>query len=95
MSDMMIPLLIVVIMLVIIEELESPIFLLMIGVLFMPVGLLFYASGSYTTMFQAPITYQPYMRWLIGGMMSGVSIAAFMRLMFIRRNFMNGAVKET
>ncbi len=95
MSDLLIPILLIVIMLVIIEEMESPLFLLVLGILFAPMGMLFLSTGNYTTMFQAPLTYQPYIRWLIGGMLSSVSIMAFMRLMFIRRNFANGAVKES
>lgn len=94
MADMMIPILFIVLMLIIIECMESPLFLMMLGILFMPVGLVFYSTGNYDTLFQAPLTYEPYLRWMIGAMLSCVSIAAFLRLAFIRRGF-HEAVKET
>ena len=95
MADLMIPILIIVVMLIVIESMESPLFLLMIAILWMPIGLLFLSSGNYDSIFQAPITYTPPLRWMVGGILSCVSIATSLRMIFLRRQLASEAVKAT
>lgn len=95
MADLMIPLIFVVIMLCIIECMESPLFLLIIAIAWMPIGIIFLGSGDYDKLFQAAITYTNSTRWLMGGVMSSVSIAASMRMIYIRRQLGSEAVKES
>lgn len=98
MADLMIPIIFIVIMLIVIESLESPLFLMLIAILFMPIAILFLnVAGNYDTLFQAPLgEYQNYFgyRWMVGGIMSTISISASMRMIFLRRSFAQ-AVKET
>jgi len=95
MSDLMFPLIIVVLMLLAIECMESPLFLLIIAIMWMPIGILFLGSGNYDTLFQATITYTDHVKWLMGGIMACVSISASMRMIHIRRQLGSEAVKET
>lgn len=94
MPDLMFPLIIVAFMLLIIECMESPLFLMILGIVWMPVGVLFLTTGNYDTLFQASFTYTPQIKWLMAGIMSCVSIACFMRMMFINRTNANQAVIE-
>ena len=89
--DLMFPILFILIMLIIITEMQAPLALLLIGLLFVPISFLFALSASsYTHLFTADITSfytDPYFYWMLQGIMFTVPAMAFFRLVYIRKGW--------
>lgn len=91
MSDLMIPLLFILLVLILISELDAPIVLILIGLVFIPISFLFALSVSnYTHLFTADITaYYTYdqFKWMLQGIMFMVPGMAFFRLIYIKKGY--------
>lgn len=98
MADLMIPIIFIVIMLLVIESMESPLFLMLIALLFMPIAILFLnVAGNYDTLFMATLgEYKNYFgyQWMVAGIMSTISIGASLRIVYLGKGFAHG-VKDT
>lgn len=98
MADLMIPIIFIVVMLAVIESIESPLFLMLIGLLFMPISILFLnVAENYDTLFLATLGgYKNYFgyRWMVAGVMSTISIGAFLRIIYIGRGFAHGVTDK-
>lgn len=91
MPDLMIPLIFIIVMFIIIESLESPLFLLLISLLFMPISLLFaLTANSYTTLFTANIeAYKDNITFaaMMGGVMATVPLCSALRLIYLHKGW--------
>lgn len=91
MADLMIPIFIIVVMFLVIETLESPLFLLLLSLMFFPISLLFAASASsYDKLFTADIT--PWKNNIVfasmmGGVMAMIPLSASLRLIYLHKGW--------
>lgn len=90
-ADLMIPVLFILIMLILISEIDAPIVLILLGLLFIPISFLFALSVSnYTHLFTADITaYYNYnqFKWMLQGVMFTIPGMAFFRLVYIKKGY--------
>lgn len=91
MSDLMIPIIFILALLIIISETETPLALILIGLLFIPISFLFALSvDNYTHLFTADITLvytYPQFKWMLQGIMFMVPGMAFFRLVYIKKGY--------
>lgn len=90
-ADLMFPIIFILFMLILITEMDAPIALIMIGLLFIPISFLFALSASsYTHLFTASITAYytyPQFYWMLQGIMFTIPGMAFFRLIYIRKGY--------
>ena len=87
----MIPVLFIILMLLIISCMNTPIALILLGLLFIPISFLFALSvDGYTRLFTADITAvytYPQFKWMLQGIMFMIPGMAFFRLIYIKKGY--------
>lgn len=87
----MIPVLFIILMLLIISCMDTPIALILLGLLFIPISFLFALSvDGYTRLFTADITAvytYPQFKWMLQGIMFMIPGMAFFRLIYIKKGY--------
>lgn len=99
MADLMIPIFVIIIMFLLIDEMTSPLPIMLIGLLFIPIILIWaQAVGDYDLLFGVSIipykTTIPLYPVILGAVMATVPVMAFLKLIYIRRGF-SEALKTT
>ena len=99
MADLMYPILIIILMFIILDNLESGLLLLMIGLLFLPIAWLFsYAVGDYDKLFTVSIsayTSNIVYKTTLSGIMFGVPLFSFLKIWYMRYLMSRGDIPKT